>query len=376
MVLRHRPRGRLARPPRGARRRARRRNRPARPAARSTGPSTRSTGSPTRIAPSTGCRRSRRSCSSPPASGREVPGRGPGCADGRVRRDPGRPGGRSRPPTLLADATPAQRVLARAVMNGETTDPDGWRVTFPTLFSDDVRPAGRRPRPVRGDPRLLARRSPIAATRSATSSAARSSRPSPSGCWPGAPPAGTVRRERRILFDGVRAEIHPYDVTVERDGRGRGVRLQVGRARHQRRRPEPARRRADACGRRGRAAWRWRWSSSMPRVSCDVRLDRQTAPTDGIGVISLETLDELATGPMTRRPARLHRRVPGPVRRGRARTASSGRRRSCAMPRTSPAFHSAERGFDRALVRASAAWPGWPGPRPWPSSRRSPTGRR
>ena len=27
-----------------------------------------------------------------------------------------------------------------------------------------------------------------------------------------------VRRERRILFDGVRAEIHPYDVTVERDG--------------------------------------------------------------------------------------------------------------------------------------------------------------
>ena len=35
---------------------------------------------------------------------------------------------------LLADATPAQRVLARAVMNGETTDADGWRVMFPTLF--------------------------------------------------------------------------------------------------------------------------------------------------------------------------------------------------------------------------------------------------
>ena len=30
--------------------------------------------------------------------------------------------------------------------------------------------------------------------------------------------AAAVRRERRILFDGVRAEIHPYDVTVERDG--------------------------------------------------------------------------------------------------------------------------------------------------------------
>ena len=46
------------------------------------------------------------------------------------------------PPTLLADATPAQRVLARAVMNGETTDPDGWRVDLP----DPVlrrRPPGR-----------------------------------------------------------------------------------------------------------------------------------------------------------------------------------------------------------------------------------------
>ena len=29
-----------------------------------------------------------------------------------------------------------------------------------------------------------------------------------------------VRRERRILFDGKPAEIHPYDVTVERDGAG------------------------------------------------------------------------------------------------------------------------------------------------------------
>ena len=30
--------------------------------------------------------------------------------------------------------------------------------------------------------------------------------------------AGAVRRERRILFDGVPAEIHPYDVTVEQAG--------------------------------------------------------------------------------------------------------------------------------------------------------------
>ena len=43
--------------------------------------------------------------------------------------------------TLLADATPAQRVLARAVMNGETTDPEGWLAMFPTLFGVSV-PAG------------------------------------------------------------------------------------------------------------------------------------------------------------------------------------------------------------------------------------------
>ena len=52
---------------------------------------------------------------------------------------------------LLADATPAQRVLARAVMNGETTDPDGWRATFPTLF-DSEGEAADGPRQLRGDP--------------------------------------------------------------------------------------------------------------------------------------------------------------------------------------------------------------------------------
>ena len=51
-----------------------------------------------------------------------------------------------------------------------------------------------------------------------------------------------------------RAEIHPYDVTVERAGRRRGLRLQVGRAGHQRGRAPPARRRACQRGGRGRAA--------------------------------------------------------------------------------------------------------------------------
>src|SRR5512137_445036 len=44
---------------------------------------------------------------------------------------------------LLAGASVAQRVLARAVMNGETTDADGWRATFPTLFGAEADPDGR-----------------------------------------------------------------------------------------------------------------------------------------------------------------------------------------------------------------------------------------
>ena len=40
----------------------------------------------------------------------------------------------ARAAALLADATVPQRVLARAVMNGETADADVWRTMFPTLF--------------------------------------------------------------------------------------------------------------------------------------------------------------------------------------------------------------------------------------------------
>src|SRR5204863_3249181 len=104
---------------------------------------------------------------------------------------------------------------------------------------------------------------------------------------------GLVRRERRILFDGVRAEIHPYDVTVERDGRAepydckwgaRGINADVL---HQL---------DDA---RSHAA-----DEEEPlavalvvfdaRLSCEVRLARQTAPHAGMAVVTLETLDSLA----------------------------------------------------------------------------------
>jgi hypothetical protein len=106
----------------------------------------------------------------------------------------------------------------------------------------------------------------------------------------------SVRRERRVLFDGVRSEIHPYDVTVEIDGaaeahdckwgaRGIGpdVLYQL----------DDAREHAAAEDERLRVGL----VVFDARRSCDVRLDRQTAPTAGIGLVTLETLDELAGPP-------------------------------------------------------------------------------
>jgi hypothetical protein len=105
---------------------------------------------------------------------------------------------------------------------------------------------------------------------------------------------GPVRRERRILFDGRPAEIHPYDVTVERDdaseaydckwgarGINDDVLLQLDDA-------------------RGHAA-----AEDTALVvalvvfdaqrSCDARLGRSTAPHDATRIVALETLDELAS---------------------------------------------------------------------------------
>ena len=40
--------------------------------------------------------------------------------------------------TLAADATYGQRLMARAVMNGESTDPATWRAIFPTVLGPDA----------------------------------------------------------------------------------------------------------------------------------------------------------------------------------------------------------------------------------------------
>ena len=110
-----------------------------------------------------------------------------------------------------------------------------------------------------------------------------------------------MRRERRILFDGRPAEIHPYDVTVEREGAGeawdckwgaRGIKADVL---HQ---LDDARRgAADEDDTRlvvGLVVF-------DARRSCEVRLVRERGPValEGLRLIALESLDRLAG----RRPA-------------------------------------------------------------------------
>ena len=193
---------------------------------------------------------------------------------------------------LLAGATSAERVLARAVMNGETDDPDAWRTMFPTLFATSSG-AGSEARArsqailaaslavaARGDQARSQFRGAIVEELTARLLARRL-------------PAESIRRERRILFDGVPAEIHPYDVTVELPGAAeaydckwgaRGISADVL---HQ---LDDARAHAAAEGER-----------LLPvlvvfdaRRSCEVRLARQTAPRTGTRLVSIETLDRLA----------------------------------------------------------------------------------
>ncbi len=199
----------------------------------------------------------------------------------------------ARAAALLADATHGQRLLARAAMNGEHVDAERWRAAFPSLFGQAA--------PARGDPErerseaILAASLEVAGRGEQARSQFRgaiveamtelllSRRVGPDA----------LRRERRILFDGVTAEIHPYDVTVERPGAAeaydckwgaRGIGADVL---HQ---LDDARGHAEAEGER-----------LLPvlvvfdaRRSCEVRLARQTAPRGGTRLVSLETLDRLA----------------------------------------------------------------------------------
>jgi hypothetical protein len=194
---------------------------------------------------------------------------------------------------LLADATASQRVMARAVMNGETNDPLAWSATFPTLLGSSV-PAG--PERSRSEA-ILAASLEVADRGEQVRSQFRGAIVEEATAILLARRAGdgAIRRERRILFDGVRAEIHPYDVTVERDGGAEAYDCKWG-ARginddvlHQ---LDDARIHA-ADEEEGLRVALVVFDAER---SCEVRLDRLNAPRAGTTIIPLESLDRLAEG--------------------------------------------------------------------------------
>jgi len=202
--------------------------------------------------------------------------------------------------SLLAGATTAERLLARAAMNGERTDPEVWRRMFPALFGEGPG-GGAGPEPARRAhaEAVLAVSLEIADRGEAARSSFRgatveelTARLLARRAGPDAP----VRRERRVLFDGVRAEIHPYDVTVESAERpevydckwgARGINADV------------LEQLDDA---RGHAADEEIELDVAIVVfdaerSCRLRLERSTANRAGTRVVALESLDELGERP-------------------------------------------------------------------------------
>ncbi len=194
---------------------------------------------------------------------------------------------------LLAAATTLQRLLGRAVMNGESTEADTWRAMFPALFGAAAPPPGDEGR--ERSEAILAASLEVADRGEQTRSQFRGAIVEAMTERLLAERTTPVRRERRILFDGRPAEIHPYDVTVERDGASeawdckwgaRGIKADVL---HQL---------DDA--RRGAAEEGGRLLVGLvvfdARRSCEVRLVRERGPValEGLKLIALEGLDRLA----------------------------------------------------------------------------------
>jgi hypothetical protein len=191
---------------------------------------------------------------------------------------------------LLADAGYSERLLARAVMNGQTPDPNAWRTMFPTLFGTDADYATR----ARAES-MLAVSLDVAGRGEQVRSQFRGAivealterllgiRVTPTA----------IHRERRILFDGVATEIHPYDVTVEVPGASeaydckwgaRGIGADVLNQ------LDDARRHAVDEGERLTAVLVIFDASR----TCQIRLARQTARREDLRMVTLETLDRMA----------------------------------------------------------------------------------
>jgi hypothetical protein len=181
-----------------------------------------------------------------------------------------------------------------------STEPSAWRAMFPRLFGPDVAGGPERDR----SEAILAASLAVAERGEQVRAQVRGAivealtealvrRRARVAAGSGGATGGPVRRERRILFDGVRAEIHPYDVTVELPGAAEAIDCKWG-ARginadvlHQ---LDDARTHA--------ADEDERLAATIvvfdAERSCRVRLERQTAPTAATRLVTIETLDELA----------------------------------------------------------------------------------
>ena len=190
---------------------------------------------------------------------------------------------------LLADADTAQRVLARAVMNGETADAAGWRRAFPGAFDGATDGATR------------ARSEAILQVSLAVAAHGDEVRNQIRGAIVEALTArllerrvgaNPIRRERRILFDGRAAEIHPYDVTVEREAAAEAYDCKWGARGIN---PEVLLQLDSARAAAADEGQRLTVALVMfdARRSCAVRMARLTAPTGKVGLVALESLDRL-----------------------------------------------------------------------------------
>jgi hypothetical protein len=194
---------------------------------------------------------------------------------------------------LLTGATTTQRLLARAAMNGESLDPATWRAMFPTLFGPGAPPPGD---PARDrSEAILAAALEVADRGDEVRSQLRGAIVESLTERLLAERTGPVRRERRVLFDGRRDEIHPYDVTVEREAAAeawdckwgaRGIKAEVLNQ------LDDARRGATDEGEKllvGLVVF-------DARRSCEVRLVRERGPValEGLRLVALEGLDRLA----------------------------------------------------------------------------------
>jgi hypothetical protein len=190
---------------------------------------------------------------------------------------------------LLANASTGQRVLARAVMNGTSTDQASWRRAFASLFAGPP-----------GDPErdrseaILAASLEVAGRGEQVRSQFRGAivEALTERILARRVPPTAIRRERRILFDGVRAEIHPYDVTVELADRAEAYDCKWGA----RGITADVLLQLDAA--RGHAAEEGaRLIVCLvvfdARLSCRIRLARQTAALEGIRLVAIEGLDAL-----------------------------------------------------------------------------------